>query len=286
MRINILTPDSKMPNLAAMKLSTFHKQQGDEVTLNIPLMPADKTYASILFEWTHAPIADVLGGPGIDPSVRLSDDIEACKPDYTLYPDIDYSLGYTYRACHRGCSFCKVKDMNEPTDHRSIWTFHDPRFKKIALLNNNTFEDSLWRETFKEIWEADLIVKDHSGYDARLLDEEKARALARTRLDKDGQFHFAWDQMKDSSKVLAGLELAIKYGLKPKKIACYILIGYDTSEKEDVYRAETLREMKIDPFVMPYDKHDSYQQMFARYVNHKAIFKSVTWEDYKKRCAA
>lgn len=285
MRVNILTPDSKMPNLAAMKISSYHKERGDKVTLNIPLMPADKTYASVLFEWTHAPIADVLGGPGVDPSVRLPGEIEACRPDYTLYK-MDYSLGYTYRACHRGCTFCKVPKMNEPTDHRSIWTFHDPRFKRIAVMNNNPFEDPRWKETFEEIWAADLTVIDHSGYDLRLIDEEKAEALIKTRLDKDGQFHFAWDQMKDSQKILDGLALVIGCGLKPKKIACYVLIGYDTTPEEDLYRIETLRNMKVDPFVMPFDKTDPYQRMFARYVNFKAIFKSVTWEDYKKRWAA
>lgn len=135
MRINILTPDSKIPNLAAMRISTYHKERGDEVWLNMPLMPADKTYASILFEWTQKPIADVLGGPGVDPSIRLPRAIEACRPDYSLYSEMDYSLGYTYRACHRGCSFCKVKDMNEPTEHYSIWHFHDRRFRKIALID-------------------------------------------------------------------------------------------------------------------------------------------------------
>ncbi len=279
MRINILTPDSKMPNLASMKISTYHKARGDEVMLDIPLMPADKTYASVLFEWTHKPIADVLGGPGVDPSVRLPDEIETCKPDYTLYHGMDYSLGYTYRACHRGCGFCKVKDMNEPTDHRSIWTFHDPRFKKIALLNNNTFEDPRWKETFEEIWEAGLVLKDVSGFDARLINEEKATALARTRLD--GQIHFAWDNLyKDELLVLCGLDAVIRAGLKPHKIACYVLIGYDSTPDEDLYRVERLRQIGVDPFVMPFDKNDPYQRRFARWVNFKAIFKSVAWKDY------
>ena len=43
-----------------------------------------------------------------------------------------------------------------------------------------------------------------------------------------------------------------------------------------------LRKLKIDPFVMPYNKKERYQRDFARWVNHKAIFKSVAWEDYKK----
>jgi hypothetical protein len=62
-----------------------------------------------------------------------------------------------------------------------------------------------------------------------------------------------------------------------------VLIGYDTSPEEDLYRVEMLREMKIDPFVMPYDKSDPYQKNFSRWVNHKAIFKSVKWEDYSNK---
>lgn len=278
MKVNILTPDSKMPNLAAMKISSYHKQLGDEVMLNIPLMPADKTYASVLFEWTHAPIADVVGGPGLDPSIRLPEEVEACRPDYTLYPDMDYSLGYTYRACHRACDFCKVKDMNEPTDHRSIWTFHEAKFKKIALLNNNTFEDPRWRETFKEIWAADLTVKDHSGYDVRLINKEKALALAKTKFD--GQFHIAWDSMKDKERVCKGIWAMLENGVKPYKIMCYVLVGYDTTEEEDIGRIEALRDWDIDPFVMPFNKNDPYQKRLARYVNRKAIFNSVKWEDY------
>ena len=32
---------------------------------------------------------------------------------------------------------------------------------------------------------------------------------------------------------------------------------------------------------MPYDRSDSYQRRFTRWVNHKAIFKSVEWKDYQ-----
>ena len=282
MIVSILTPDSKLPNLAAMKISAYHKEKGDEVWLNMPLIPSDKKYISILFDWTQfpivCPITDELGGPGVNPSIRLSREIEACKPDYSLYPNMDYSLGYTYRACHRGCSFCKVKDMNEPTDHHPIWSFHDRRFKKIALMNNNTFEDPYWHKTFEEIWDEGLILKDVSGFDARLLTEGKIEALIKTRFD--GQIHFAWDSVKDE-KVLKGLRLLIDAGFSRSKIACYVLIGFDSTPEEDLFRIETLRGLGVDPFVMPFNRRDSYQRKLARWVNHKAIFKSVPWSEYR-----
>jgi hypothetical protein len=63
---------------------------------------------------------------------------------------------------------------------------------------------------------------------------------------------------------------------------CYVLIGFDSTPEEDLYRVETLRGLGIDPFVMPFNKKDKYQRDFARWVNHKAIFKSVPWKEYKK----
>jgi len=44
---------------------------------------------------------------------------------------------------------------------------------------------------------------------------------------------------------------------------------------------ETLRGYGIDPFVMPFSKTDPYQKRFARWVNMKAVFKTVKWENYK-----
>ena len=61
----------------------------------------------------------------------------------------------------------------------------------------------------------------------------------------------------------------------------YVLIGLDTTPEEDLYRVEVLRGLNIDPFVMPFNRRDEYQRKFARWVNHKAIFKSVGWEEYK-----
>ena len=282
MRISILTPDSKMPNLAAMKISAFHKGQGDIVTLNMPIMPADTRYVSVLFDWTDWPVfcpfLDSIGGPGVNPEIKLPAVIDGCRPDYSLYPAMDYSLGYTYRACHRGCEFCVVPRAEEPKDHRSIWEFHDPRFNKIALLNNNTLEDPFWRDTFEEVWNAGLILKDISGFDARLMDEEKARAIARTKFD--GQIHLAFDNMKDEKAAISAIELLARAGVKPYRLMFYVLIGFDSSHKENLYRVELLRELGVDPFVMPWNKHDEYQKRFARWVNHKAIFNSTEWKDY------
>lgn len=277
MKVNLYT-DAPKHNLALMKISAWHKAQGDEVTLNMPIMPCDKSYASILFEGNHRFnfVADKFGGVGSGMETFLKYDIESLMPDYDLYPNIDYSLGYTYRNCFRQCEFCKVPDLQHPdTDHHSIWEFHNPKFTKICLLNNNTFFDEQWKETFEEIWDANLIVVDENGYDLRLMDEEKAEALRKTKFE--GKIHYAWDQIKDEKKILEGLRIA-------PKGTVYVLIGYDTTQEEDIYRVQKIVEHGFDPYIMPYHQSKS-EKRFKRFIDTYMWRKYPTiqqaWEEYR-----
>ena len=42
-----------------------------------------------------------------------------------------------------------------------------------------------------------------------------------------------------------------------------------------------LKEEGSNKILMPYNKDDKYQKAFTRWVNHRAIFNSVKWKDYK-----
>ena len=90
----------------------------------------------------------------------------------------------------------------------------------------------------------------------------------------------AWDNIKDEKQILRGVEI-LKQWMPKGSLMAYVLIGFNTFEEEDLYRVIKLNELGVDPFIMPYNKTDPYQKRFARWVNHKAIFKSVKWENYK-----
>ena len=278
MKISLLT-DAPKHNLALMQLSAWHKQRGDQVTLNMPIIPADYTYASVLFEKNrNLFIADNYGGPAFKDSVLpIGRDL---KPDYNLF-DLGYSLGYTFRPCFRKCGFCKVPEMNHPDkEHHSIWDFHDPKFKKICLLNNNTFFDNQWRETFEEIGGADLTVIDENGYDLRLLNDEKAFVLKHTKWAN--KLHFAWDDIEDEKEIVRGLELLKKY--KINNVHIYVLIGFDTTLEQDLYRCQKLVDFGYDPYIMPYSQNKE-EKRFKRFINtfmwrkYKTI--KEAWENYR-----
>jgi hypothetical protein len=273
MIVNLYT-DAPKHNLALMKISAWHKAQGDQVTLNMPIMPCDYSYASILYEGNHQYVADKFGGIGSGMDSCLPEEIEKMTPDYSLF-NVDYSIGYTFRPCFRKCGFCKVPNQKHPdTDHHSIFEFHNPKFKKICLLNNNTFFDKQWKETFEEIWDAKLSVIEH-GFDLRLIDEEKAEALKRTKFQ--GAIHYAWDLMKYEKKILTGLKIA-------PKGTVYVLVGFNTTEEEDIYRVQKIVDHGFDPYIMPYHQNKA-EKRFKRFIDTYMWRKYPTiqqaWEEYR-----
>lgn len=272
MKISILTPDSKRPNLAAMKISAFHKAMGDNIIHN--KFSGEYIYASILFKSTPDPPADQVGGPKY-PHIKLDPEIEKMKPDYSFYPDINNSIGYTYKACFRTCEHCIVPKQNNEETHFSIWDFHDMRFDKIRLMNNNTLADPFWRETFDEVLAVkDLKIIDENGFDARLITDEVGQYI--NKLQFVGEIHSAWDFMDHEEDILRGLKILRK---AKSRITCYVLIG-ETTHEENIHRIEKLKELKITPYVMPLNKKDPYQRKFQRWVNIYA-YRKYKWEEYK-----
>ena len=65
-------------------------------------------------------------------------------------------------------------------------------------------------------------------------------------------------------------------------LAFFVLVGFNTTPDEDMYRVQKLASHGCDPYVMPYNKEDPYQKKFARWVNRKEIFKTTPWEFYKR----
>lgn len=277
-KINLVT-DAPKHNLALMKLSAAFKALGDRIWLN-GVGEFDLTIGSWLFTDSPKVPCDIEGGPGANVSadLRLKED---CSRDYTLFT-LDFSLGFTWSYCPRKCPFCIVPQQNNPKQHYSIWAFHDSKFNKICLLNNNTFSDPAWRETFEEIWDANLSVIDENGYDLRLLDDEKASALRRTKWATP--LHFAWDQIKDEAKIRDGLALLTKHKLRTTSNGVYVLIGFDTTEEEDLHRCQVINDYGLTPYPMPYVRNN-YTKRFKRFINlhYYRKYKTIqrAWKDYR-----
>jgi hypothetical protein len=283
MLVKLMT-DAPRHNLALMKISTHHKQLGDDVFLGRPQDPCDFSYASWLFSYPYQ--ADVVGGTGVDPSIRLDID---CKPDYSLF-NLDYSVGFTWEYCPRKCEWCVAPKQNNPKTHNTIWKFHDHKFKSICLLNNNTFSDPKWQDTFEEILDEDLTVIDENGYDLRLLDENKIDYLNKTKFST--VIHFAWDDIKDERKIRSGLKTLRLLKHHPQ---IYVMVGFPNLrpiDETDLHRCQVIVDAGFDPFVMVYNRIKKSKSpimhqlnQFQRMVNRTYIWRKLgfakAWEVYK-----
>ncbi|MEI3499941.1 MAG: hypothetical protein V8Q39_00220 [Anaerovoracaceae bacterium] len=116
MKIGLIDVDghSGFPNLALMKISAWHKQQGDDVEWWIGLKKYDRVYMSKVF--TFSPDVDaviqageiVQGGTGYKDYRNLPQEIELTFPDYSIYPDYKHAIGFLTRGCIRSCPWCIV----------------------------------------------------------------------------------------------------------------------------------------------------------------------------------
>jgi len=293
MNVGIYDVDSKIPNLALMKISAFHKSMGDDVSMYLPLFHReyDKVYASRIFDFSDASYIDpktmIVGGTGWNLHQDLPAEIEQMQPDYSIY-DYPHSIGFTMRGCRLKCSFCVVPQKEgKPKPYNTIdeiWTQRGSDF--VMLLDNDFFGNPQWRERIAEIQQFDLRVNFSQGLNIRNLKPEQAEALASVKFSNPKktkkQVAFAWDDPRHEKLIHKGIKIAVDAGIKTYQMMFYILIGYHSTEEQDLYRVECLRDYGCDPFVMPYNKENPYQKQFARWVNHKATFKSVRWMDYRR----
>lgn len=291
MRIGLIAVDGRngFPNLALMRLSNWHKRRGDTVEWWTGFTHYDRVYMSKVFTFT--PDFDtvinaeeiVTGGTGYKDFGSLPPEVEACQPDYTLYPNWKPAIGFLTRGCFRSCDFCIVPRKEGPLHPAASWEeVKRPDSREMILLDNNVLAsdyglDQIDRMSREQVW-----VDFNQGLDARLITPEIARMLARLHWIRFVRLAC------DTSEMLPVIRQAAAYlkeaGVAQSRLWSYALVR-DVEEARQ--RVQALREMGVEPFVQPYRDYDGgepteEQKAFARWVNRKSLFKSCTWESYKK----
>jgi len=294
MNVLLVDVDSKIPNLALMKLSAWHKQQGDDVGFHIN--DPDVVYVSVIFKKNKHltdglklwyPNAEIhIGGSGTENyDVLLDDEIERITPDYSLYPEINYSMGFTTRGCIRSCYFCVVpKKEGELSRWQHPSEFYDPQFKEIYILDNNWMADREWfMETSQWIIDKGLKLREN-GLDIRLLDDDLAKQLSKFNLA--APLKFAFDHERDAHAVLDGIAMLKRNGINPRsKAMFYVYCHGDESYDSAVERCRLLKENGTSAFVMfNIDaKRTERIKHLQRWANRPWLFWSIDIDQYRVR---
>jgi hypothetical protein len=279
MKIGLLSFELDIVNTALMQVSTYHKNKGDHVEMFSPLFKYDKIYGFSIFSFSdksNSHYCDLLGGTGIDIETKLPEDIEKENYDWDMYPKCDYSIIWFSRGCIRNCPWCvvpKKEGMIKAVLPKNL----NPNGKYIRVMDNNFFANPEWKKAIKQLikWNQPI---DFEGIDARLLTKEQCTIL--NSLNHRKQIHIAWDNPKED---LEPILKQLTQWIKPYKLMCYVLVGFNSTKEEDMHRIKTLTKYKIDPYVMPFDTTDQYQKDLKRWCNRVALRKSCTFEEYNPR---
>ena len=296
MKIGLIDVDGRMkkgtkfPNLALMKLSAWHKRQGDSVEFVFPLDRYDRIYASKIFTFTpdidFIPQTDDFrkGGTGYfypDGGEPLPYEIEHIMPDYSLYGITDTAYGFMSRGCPRGCDFCIVakkegRASRKVADLREFWNGQ----KYIQLMDPNTLACPEWRDILGQLADSKAQVDINQGADIRMLTEEKCEALNKVNCH---MLHFAWDREENLEPLFRKWGKLLKQKERERRV--YVLVNFNTSIEYNLHRIYTLRDCEFDPYVMVYDKQNAPKEIkrLQRWVNNKFIWRSCKkFEDYCK----
>lgn len=237
---------NELPSLALMKLSTKHKAEGDSVTYSIgnPYflnIKPDIIYISTLFTWNYFETVECISGlrerfpnaqihvggilatllkdklnglyknHNVDLHIGLDMNIEKYKPDYSLFPNIQFSICRTTRGCPNKCPWCMVKDVEPIFEELSDWwKAIDISKPKIIFYDNNFFASS--KKHFDDVMDfLEMIQKPfdfNQALDVRKFDEYKAERMSRVKVHP---LRFAYDSEAQREAIVKGIELAFNH---------------------------------------------------------------------------
>lgn len=308
MKVGLIDVDGhNFPNLPLMKLSAWHKAHGDSVEWYQPMFSGhmDIVYMSKVFSFTpdyeYFVDADKIFRGGSGYCIELVDgkevyhserdkplpyEVEHIYPDYSLYPEKtkDTAYGFLTRDCPRGCGFCHVKAKEgqrsyKVADLSEFWNGQN----KIVLCDPNILACKEHPDLLQQLIESKAKVEFNQGLDIRLVNDRNMELLKQIRLEG---VHFAFDRWQDKDIIeprLRAFSEKTGYSRNKGRVMVYILVNFDTTLEQDIYRIQLCRELNFSPYPMIYDKEhcDPIYKKLQRWCNNFIFWKVPTFEEYK-----
>lgn len=276
------------PNYALMKLASWHKQQGDQVEWWQPLNRYDAVYSSKVFSYTpenpYLPPDAILGGTGYDINKKLPEDVDEMFPDYSLYPDTPYAIGYITRGCPNHCRWCIVPEKEGAIRPYRRWKeLVRPDSRELVLMDNNILASDFGLEQLYGLTDSGYRIDLNQGMDARLVTPEIAELLARLKWIRF--LRFSCDKVGRLEAVFRTCELLGKYGIRPYRVFLYLLVTPDIEDA--VLRVERLKQLRGINLYAQAERNDRLgimpnreQLWFVEYV-YSGAFRRWEWSAWK-----
>ena len=294
-RLNNRKGKKPYPNLAMMKISVYHKHQGDAVEWYDGFSRYDRVYISKVFNFTpdypYCIQADeiIKGGTGYDITAKLPTEIERFDPDYDLY-DVpkDTAYGFLTRGCPNKCKWCVVpKKEGKIAPYMDIEEIAVEGRNKIILMDNNVLASDYGLAQIEKIARLGLRVDFNQALDARLVTPEIGELLARVKWIK--RIRFGCDTQKQIDECERAISYIDKGGYKGEYFFYCILMD---DFEESFNRVQHWKDKggRYLPHCQPYrDPNNPYQTIpqwqkdMAGWADKKWTFSICEFKDFEPR---
>lgn len=274
MKVGLINLEPKYKNLALEKLRKYYSEKGDEVEDYFALKTYDRVYCSSIFTFTRkdiVPQSAICGGSGFDLTTTLPPEIEAVKPHL--------NFGFTTRGCIRHCPFCIVPQkegmIHVIGDLLDLW---DGKARKVVIMDNNILAlPDHFERVCQQAVDNKIKLDFNQGLDHRLMTEDIAKCMAKISHD---EYRLAFDHPSYQT----GVERAIKLlrGAGINRAIWYVLVGYNTTPKQDLERLNYLRDTGQRAFVQRFRSHYSepFYIAISDWANQRHLFATKTWDEF------
>lgn len=154
------------------------------------------------------------------------------------------SATFTTRGCIRKCPFCAVPKIEPEFIELTDW------HPKPIVCDNNLLAAS--RAHFDRVIDRLKPLANidfNQGLDARLLTKYHADRLTEIKIDV---VRLAWDNTRYENQFMRAFETLRSAGIPARIIRVYVLIGFDDTPDDALYRLETVRNLGAWPNPMRY----------------------------------
>lgn len=297
------------PNLALCKIAAYHKALGNDVEWYDPMFTGhcDIVYVSKIFNFSpdidYVIDADyvVKGGTGYDIKSTLPVYIDEMRPDYSIYPSLpkDTAYGFLTRGCPNHCRWCVVPEKEgQIRPYMDIEDIISPDRRKAVLMDNNILAAGDYAlDQLTKIIDLGIHVDFNQALDARLVNEENAKLLAKVKWIKS-LMRFGCDtpaQIESCERAISLIDEAGYTG------GYFFYTMLNDNFQESYQRVHHWRERNYEllrqkkawrffPYAQPYrDPFNpgrgipQWQKYLANWTNKKMLFKKIDFPDFEPR---
>lgn len=190
------------------------------------------------------------------PAVALHPHFLADVADLTGQPNAlahhNPQATFTTRGCIRNCPFCAVPQIEGDLAELTNW-----QPQPIVCDNNLLAASHHHFNTVIDRLKPVPCIDFNQGLDARLLTKHHATRLA--ELDTKC-IRLAWDNSRQEDTFLSAYQTLRQAGFPPNRIRVYVLIGFNDTPDDALYRLKAVQTLGSLPNPMRYQPLDSMQR--------------------------